>query len=296
MRAQPTGGPPQTDTAPDAGVRADAETDAVGTESVETDPAAPQPKGPRRRCIASGRVDDKARLLRFAIGPDGQVVPDPGEDLPGRGLWLRPRPDMIDKARRKRLFARAARAQVTVPDDLAEQVARLLRRRCLDRIGLARASGDAVAGFEKVRTLLKRDAAGVLLQARDTAPDGREKVRRVALAVRPELPVIAGFDSDELGRAVGRERSMHLALRRGGHADRLLLDAWRYQAFAPAPFALDRADAAAAGEPGAGDSNAGMADAAGTSAAGTSAAVTNAAGEAARDHEPSGDAGGDAAG
>jgi predicted RNA-binding protein YlxR (DUF448 family) len=231
LSAHPTGGRPHTEpSAPD---------------DEATDPAAPQPKGPRRRCIASGQVDDKARLLRFAVGPDGQIVPDPGEDLPGRGLWLRPRPDMIDKARRKRLFARAARAQVSVPDDLADQVARLLRRRCLDRIGLARAAGDTVAGFEKVRTLLKRDAAGVLLQARDTAPDGRDKVRRVALAVRPDLPVIDGFDSAELGRAVGRERSMHLALRRGGHADRLLLDAWRYQAFAPAPFAVDRADAAA---------------------------------------------------
>ncbi len=243
MTAQPTAGPDHApDQAPD--------------QAEETDPAAPQPKGPRRRCIASGRIDDKARLLRFAVGPDGQVVPDPGEDLPGRGLWLRPRPDMIDKARRKRLFARAARAPVTVPDDLADQVARLLRRRCLDRIGLARAAGDAVAGFEKVRGLLKRDAAGVLLQAADTAADGRDKVRRVAVAVRPDLPVVDGFDSGELGRAVGRERSMHLALRRGGHADRLLLDAWRYQAFAPAPFALDRADAAASGDDPAGPAEA----------------------------------------
>ena len=272
MSAQPTTGPPQ-----------DAEPDG--------DAAAPQPKGPRRRCIASGQVDDKARLLRFAVGPDGQVVPDPGEDLPGRGLWLRPRPDMIDKARRKRLFARAARAQVTVPDDLADQVARLLRRRCLDRIGLARASGDAVAGFEKVRTLLKRDAAGVLLQARDTAPDGRDKVRRVALAVRPDLPVIDGFDSAELGRAVGHERSMHLALRRGGHADRLLLDAWRYQAFAPTPFALDRADAAAAGDPGAAETGAAEAGAAEAEAAGQ-----NAAGDDARDGDQGRDASGDAAG
>nr|WP_207140228.1 RNA-binding protein [Rhodovibrio salinarum] len=231
VSAQPTGGRPQTDG-----------TDRAAAEDSAT---APQPKGPQRRCIASGEVDDKARLLRFGVGPDGQIVPDPGEDLPGRGLWLRPRPDMIDKARRKRLFARAARAQVTVPDDLADQVAHLLRRRCLDRIGLARAAGDVVAGFEKVRTLLKRDAAGVLLQAADTAADSRDKVRRVAVAVRPDLPVIEGFDSAELGRMIGRERSMHLALRRGGHADRLLLDAWRYQAFAPAPFALDRADDAA---------------------------------------------------
>jgi hypothetical protein len=197
--------------------------------------AAPAPRGPRRRCIASGRVDDKSRLLRFVAAPDGTIHADPGEELPGRGLWLRPDPDMIDKARRKRLFARAARAEVTVPEDLADRVACLLRQRCLARIGLARVAGDAVAGFEKVRTLLKRDAAGVLLQARDGAADGRAKVRRLAAAVRPDLPVVDWFDAGELGRAVGREQCMHLALRRGGHADRLLREARRYAAFAGQP-------------------------------------------------------------
>lgn len=188
-------------------------------------------RGPQRRCIASGTVRDKAELLRFVVGPTGEIVPDPGEDLPGRGLWLRPEPDMIETARRRRLFARAARAPVTVPDDLSDRVAGLLRRRCLDRLGLARAAGEVVGGFEKVRALLQRGAAGVLLQACDAAPDGRDKLRRLAAATRPGLPVLDWFDSDELGRALGRERQVHVALRPGGHAQRLLREAARLRAF-----------------------------------------------------------------
>lgn len=203
------------------------------TQRVETEgtPAEASPRGPQRRCLASGAVCDKADLLRFVVGPDGEVVPDPGEDLPGRGLWLRPDPDMIETARRRRLFARAARAPVTVPDDLSERVVRLLRRRCLDRIGLARASGDAVGGFEKVRAVLQRGAAAVLLQARDAAPDGRDKLCRLAHAVSPDLPLIGWFSSEELGHALGRERQMHVALRKGGHATRLLREARRLEAF-----------------------------------------------------------------
>ena len=189
-------------------------------------------RGPQRRCIASGEVRDKAELLRFVVGPDGSVVPDPGEELPGRGLWLRPEPDMIETARRRRLFARAARAPVTVPDDLCDRVAALLRRRCLDRVGLARAAGDAVGGFEKVRALLQRGAAGVLLQAGDAAPDGRGKLRRLAQAATPGLPVLDWFGADELGRALGRDRQIHVAVRRGGHAERLLREAARLRAFA----------------------------------------------------------------
>ncbi|MGE0260309.1 MAG: DUF448 domain-containing protein, partial [Alphaproteobacteria bacterium] len=31
---------------------------------------------PRRRCIATGEVHDRDRLVRFVVAPDGTVVPD----------------------------------------------------------------------------------------------------------------------------------------------------------------------------------------------------------------------------
>ena len=59
---------------------------------------------PQRRCIATGEVRDRARLLRFVVGPDGTIVPDIDERLPGRGLWLTPRRDIVDRAVAKRVF------------------------------------------------------------------------------------------------------------------------------------------------------------------------------------------------
>ena len=53
---------------------------------------------PERRCLASGKVLPKGCLLRFVVGPDGQLVPDLAERLPGRGLWLQARQDMMEKA------------------------------------------------------------------------------------------------------------------------------------------------------------------------------------------------------
>ena len=41
-----------------------------------------------RRDLASHQVMDESRLIRFVAGPDGQVVPDLGRKLPGRGLWV----------------------------------------------------------------------------------------------------------------------------------------------------------------------------------------------------------------
>ena len=71
---------------------------------------------PERRCIVTGEVQPKAGLIRFVAGPDGQVVPDLAEKLPGRGIWVTADRAAIAKAAAKGLFSRGARARVGAPD------------------------------------------------------------------------------------------------------------------------------------------------------------------------------------
>ena len=68
--------------------------------------------GPERKCIATGEVQPKYGLIRFVMGPDGEIVPDALEKLPGRGIWVSADRGAIEQAVKKRLFGRAARAQV----------------------------------------------------------------------------------------------------------------------------------------------------------------------------------------
>ena len=180
---------------------------------------AARPAGPERRCLASGAVLPKAQLLRFVVGPDGTLVPDLGERLPGRGLWLQARQDMMAKACAKNLFAKAAKRQVRVPDDLAQQVEALALRRCLDLLGLARRAGAVVAGFEKVKAALRAGEVGLLVQAADAAEDGRHKVQALARAVAPEMPVVQFCGAAELGAAVGREAAVHVGIAPGRFAE-----------------------------------------------------------------------------
>ena len=71
---------------------------------------------PERRCLATGEVQPKRGLIRFAVSPDGVVVPDILEKLPGRGLWVHAERDALETVIKKKLFSRGAKAQVTVPD------------------------------------------------------------------------------------------------------------------------------------------------------------------------------------
>lgn len=176
---------------------------------------------PERRCLASGRVLPKADLLRFVVGPDGVLVPDLAERLPGRGLWLQARRDMMDKACTRNLFAKAAKRQVRVPENLPLQVEQLALKRCLDLLGLARRAGAVAAGFEKVKSALRAGEVGLLVQADDAAVDGLDKVRALARAVGPKVPQVQFCGAAELGAAVGREAAVHVGIAPGRFAESL---------------------------------------------------------------------------
>jgi predicted RNA-binding protein YlxR (DUF448 family)/ribosomal protein L30E len=179
-----------------------------------------------RRCIASGQVRPKEDMLRFVVGPENDLVPDLEGRLPGRGLWLSADRDVVNTACAGNHFAKAARRQVTVPDDLFERVDSLLARRCLDLIGLARRAGDVAVGFEKVRARLAKGGVAIVLAARDGADGGRDKVRALA----PRVPVIDLFTAAELGAVMGRPHAVHVVVDEGGLAKSLLRQAKRLAA------------------------------------------------------------------
>lgn len=159
-------------------------------------------------------------LVRCVVGPDGDIVPDIEARLPGRGLWLTPQRDIVDRAVAKRLFARAARRPVVVPPELADRIESLLARRCGDLLGLARRGGLAVAGFDRVGETLRRGRVALLLVALDGADAGRRKLAALARG----LPTASVLTATELGAAFGRERVVHVAVGSGRLAARLLAD------------------------------------------------------------------------
>lgn len=186
--------------------------------------------GTLRRCIASGEHLPQSEMLRFVVGPDREIVPDLSGKLPGRGIWLSPSRDMLEKACQKNLFARSAKAPVIVPGDLIERLDAQLSRRCLDALGLARRAGQLVAGFEKTKAWLSSGKARLLIQAADAAEDGRGKLRGLARAVKPDMLVCELFTAQELGHALGRDSWVHVALGPGGIADTFVADATRLSA------------------------------------------------------------------
>ena len=185
-----------------------------------------------RRDIVSGEIMPDSRLIRFVADPDGNVVPDAGAKLPGRGLWVEASRDAVSKAVEKKLFSRAAKAQVTAGADLPARAEKALVTRMLGDLGIARRSGALVLGFDNVlRALQGAKPPKVLIEAFDGAADGKRKLYAAAHRLELNCVVIECLTSAELGLALGRENVIHAAVQPGGLAERLTFDAERLSGF-----------------------------------------------------------------
>ena len=178
--------------------------------------------GTERKCIATGEVQPKFGLIRFVVGPDQHIVPDVLGKLPGRGIWVSAKYETLAKAVSKSLFSRGVKQAVSVPDNLISDIETQLARRVIDLISLARKSGQAVSGYEKVKDWLSKETARVLIQASDGSARGKSK-----LSTPYGGSFIGWLTADELGLAFGRQTAIHGALASGGLTSRIVEEAAR---------------------------------------------------------------------
>jgi predicted RNA-binding protein YlxR (DUF448 family) len=205
--------------------------------------AVPDPSGPvarthaqatrARRDIVSGEVMDEARLVRFVVGPDGQVLPDFARKLPGRGLWVEARRDAVAAAVKRNAFSRAAKAKVAAAPDLADQVEHGLMRRLSQTLGLARRSGDLTLGFEKAASALEGAKAAWMIEAADGAADGRRKLLSIARRSAKPPRLFGVFTAQELSLALGVEPVVHCVFLAGRGVEGWTHDVERLSGFRP---------------------------------------------------------------
>lgn len=187
----------------------------------------------QRRDIVSGEVMDESRLIRFVAAPDGTVTPDLARKLPGRGMWVEASRASVAAAVKRGAFSRSAKAKLAAVPDLADHVERLILRRILDGLGLARRAGELTFGFEKAAQAIEAGKAAWMIEAVDGSADGRRKLLQAARR-SPRPPRLLGvFSSGELGLALGLDNVIHLAFLAGRGAERWTEDVERLSGFRP---------------------------------------------------------------
>jgi predicted RNA-binding protein YlxR (DUF448 family) len=173
---------------------------------------------PERTCVLTRRKGTKEELIRLALGPDGQVAPDPRARAPGRGAWISVGREELEaanaKGRLKSALARAFKTNaLSIPADLAARTDAALRQTALDRLGMEARAGTLINGADRVETAARSGKVHLLIHAADAGEDGR---RRLDQAWRTGGGQPRGLIFPEgrsiLSMALGRENVVHVAL------------------------------------------------------------------------------------
>ncbi|WP_045834615.1 RNA-binding protein [Hyphomicrobium sp. 99] len=204
--------------------------------------------GSERLCAVTRQALDPENLIRFALSPDGIIVPDLDRRLPGRGVWVGCDRRLVEKAVATHAFAKSLKIKAEAPADLAERVDDLIVKRVAGTLSLANKAGRVIAGFEKINAALEKGPVRAVLHGSDAAQDGRSKIDRKYKAIQASrgapAAIVDVLTIAQMSLAIGRESVVHAALTPGGLSDRFLEEAerllrYRSSAIGATPVAND---------------------------------------------------------
>ncbi|WP_255564861.1 RNA-binding protein [Methylovirgula sp. HY1] len=194
--------------------------------------------GSERTCIVTRTKGEPETMIRFVVGPNGQVVPDLKHKLPGRGVWVTAQADKVAEAVKRKAFARGFRTEVVVSAALPAEIEDLLITDCLQSFALANKAGQVVTGFAKVEAAIAKGGVAGLVEATDAGADGGRKLAQAMLRCfgRPAAkPQVKLFTSLQLSLALGHTNVIHAALIDGAAAQAFLSRCRRLELYRSAP-------------------------------------------------------------
>lgn len=194
-------------------------------------------KSVTRTCQLTGVERSTREMIRLVCDPEGVVVPDLAEKLPGRGVWITASKELLlDAEADKKWPSPLARGfksgPVKVSDiPLSLMIDELLERKCLSQMGLERKKGMLIPGFEKVKKALANGRAKALIIANDAAEDSEQSLLALARHTAKDLPQVRLFNRDQMAQALGRETVVFLAWTGVQSEGRFWLDLQRLSQF-----------------------------------------------------------------
>jgi predicted RNA-binding protein YlxR (DUF448 family) len=202
-----------------------------------------------RRCVLTGRTAAREQLVRLAISPDGDVLPDALARAPGRGAWISVSKAELQAAlangKLKGALNRAFKSGgLTIPDALPEMIENALRRAFLDRLGLEMRTGSLILGSDRIAGEARSGKIAALYHAADASDDGSRKLDQAwRVGEDAEGSGLCGIrlplDRMALSVALGRDNVVHLALADAKSAERVAAPLQRLLNFLGAADAAD---------------------------------------------------------
>ena len=109
---------------------------------------------------------NEEHFIKICLSPDNKLVPDLYDNLPGKSVWLPANMSLIADILEKE----SLKAYFGVPEllttDLCALISKILRKKILNSISLAKKSGNLAIGIDAIKTQLTQKKHCLILVAK----------------------------------------------------------------------------------------------------------------------------------
>ena len=186
--------------------------------------------GPQRTCIACRQIRNKQQLVRYVVAPDGAVLVDYRQRLPGRGTYTCIVKDCLLNAVKKNSFQRGFKEQCRPVDPtlLIDQLTKAIELKVFNLIGITRKSGQFISGSNAVIEALKKGGSiALIVMATDISVSIGRKIE--TLALKGQVVTTRLYNKQMIGQILGKDERSVMAVQPGLLADSLLTELHLYR-------------------------------------------------------------------
>ncbi len=177
-----------------------------------------------RTCIVTRKKIDPKKAIRLCVTPTGELFSDLKGNFPTRGYWIIPtRENFMQLFSQSKKFRQIKGAHMP-SEYFVERLTERLKNRILQQIGLAKRAGQLIFGFEKVKIWLKENKAALAIIAKDGS---QAEIERLGLS-KQNIPIAQLLNKEELGKALGRDKVVHVILCQSQLTVNIQNDLYRY--------------------------------------------------------------------
>lgn len=169
-----------------------------------------------RTCILTRKTYEKNCLIRFVISPDLQIVPDLKQKLPGKGLYITPNKQLLEKAITTSILIKAFKAkfkkEVNLDKNMAQIVENLLIKRAISSIALGRKSGVIINGALSCEKAIREGLVKLILHTKGASQNGITKLDQAIYSTGLSISQLSLFNPQDLNGAFGELNVQHIAI------------------------------------------------------------------------------------
>ena len=130
-----------------------------------------------KKCIIKDKFFEKKLMLKLVLSPDGKIILDLNEKLPGKHIWISSERNSLIEAENRNLFSNFFGIKKDENKKILINIISFLKKRIVQRISLARKSSYAICGYEKIKSALFLNKIDLLIQASDGSKKEKNRLK-----------------------------------------------------------------------------------------------------------------------